>query len=110
MKQKIRLHHASIEDRKNDLDVNCDIFTSKHELIDFIDEKYCGKNKKVVFIALVGNETSNYFITDNYLKAENYFLNQYIHSDYYLFEEETFEEAFEYCKDHCEIHELGLNP
>jgi hypothetical protein len=111
----MKLYHASIEDRKQELDVNCIDFginekVSKAKLIDFIDEKYCGKMKKVVFIAMIGSDTSDYFITDSHMKVQNYFLNSpYIAASYFLFEEQTYEDAFEYCKDHCEVHELGLN-
>jgi hypothetical protein len=112
----IQLHHATIEDRDSGLDVQCYEFKmkAKHKdntdmLQHFIDDRYCGKMKKVVFIAMVGSETNDYFITDNYNKVIDFFRYSLPNEVYFLFEEPTYEEAFEYCKSHCEVHELGLN-
>jgi len=105
----MKLYHASIEDRENELDVNCNIFKNRDRLIDFIDEKYCGKNKKVIFVAMPGYNTTDYFITDSYLKVQEYFMT-FFNTEYFLFEEPTYEEALRYCIGLCEIHPLGLNP
>lgn len=44
------------------------------------------------------------------MKVQKYFLDGDVNKTYFLFEEPTYEEALMYCKDLCEIHELGLNP
>lgn len=109
----MKLYHATIEERKQGLDVKCINFNAKiniDNLQHFIDNEYCGKMKKVIFIAMVGEDTNDYYITDSYLKVQDFFRYSIPNKNYYLFEEETYEEAFEYCKSHCEIHELGLNP
>ena len=108
----MKLYHATIEEREQGLDVKCIEFNTKiniDKIQHFIDETYCGKNKKVVFIAMVGNDTHDYYITDSYLKVLDFFRYSLPNKNYYLFEEPTYEEAFGYCTDNAEIHELGLN-
>ena len=106
---EIKLNYATFKDYSNIETIEFGITNFKKKLIDFIDDKYCGKGHKCVFVAMVGSETTDYFVTDSYLKVEEYFNSQPINSNYFLFEESTFENAFGYCKDHCEVHELGLN-
>jgi hypothetical protein len=108
----MKLYHATIEQRNNHEDVreiNFNTKTDKEGIIEFIDAYYHG-HSKVILIAMIGSETNDYFITDSYLKVQRYFNSFPVNKTYFLFEEPTYEEAFEYCKDHCEIHELGLNP
>lgn len=112
MKTKIKFYHATIEDREQGKDVKCIEFKYTDKFNDniqhFIDETYCGKMKKVVFIAMIGEDSKEYFVTDNYLKVQDYFRYSLPNNTYFLFEEPTYEEAFLYCKDNCEVHELGL--
>ena len=111
MKTKIKFYHATIEDREQGKDVKCiEVNFPIENLTDIIDETYCGKMKKVVFIAMIGSDSKDYLITDDYINVETYFEFMDKKDAYFLFEEPTYEEAFAYCKDHCEIHELGLNP
>lgn len=107
------LHHATVEQRENEEDINEIGFKSKIDktsLLEYIDQYYHGKNKKVVFVAMIGSNSNDYFITDSYMKVQKYFLDGDVNKTYFLFEEPTYEEALMYCKDLCEIHELGLNP
>ena len=106
----MELYYASIEDREKGLDVNKKTFNAKinrTQLISFIDEIWSG-NKRI-YVAMIGSETCDYFVTDSIYKVQEYFRKSPPNKTYFLFEEPTYEEAFEYCKDHCEVHELGLN-
>lgn len=106
----MELYYASIDDREKGLDVNKKIFNAKinrKQLILFIDEIWV--EKKGIYVAMIGSESCDYYVTDSIYKVLDYFRNSPPNKTYFLFEEPTYEEAFEYCKDHCEIHELGLN-
>ncbi len=106
----MKLYYGSLIDREKGLNVKCINFNtkvSKTKLIYKLDELWSGN--KCIYIAMVGSDTCDYFITDSYLKVQDYFNNSEINTNYFVYEEKTYEDAFEYCKYHCEIHELGLN-
>ncbi len=99
------LHHGTIEQSQNNLDIEKISFNSKinlGKLIDYIDNFYCGKQKDRVFVAMIGSESKDFFITSSYLKVEQYFNTKESNTNYFLFEYEDYTSAFEYCIDFCE--------
>lgn len=99
----MKLYHAIAEE----LDIKDIDFKKNIDIIEYIDDIYCGKMKKIIFIAMIGEDANDYYITDSYLKIQDFFKNSLPNKKYYLFEQKTYEEAFEFCKIHSEDHELA---
>lgn len=110
MKKTIEFMHSTIEELQAGEDVKKTNLNSIRECNEFIENEYHGKNKKVVFIVMI-NEDADYFVTNNYMQITFYLtaISKFkLIEKLVVFEEPTFEEAFLYCKDQCEVHELGL--
>lgn len=108
----IKLHHHTNTDRMLDLPISYWEFSSATKAIDFIDKFYFGKNIEIVFVCMKEGKDNekDFFVTDNHLKAQRFFESQtLISQQWFLFEEPTYEEAFEYCKDCAEGHKLAFN-
>lgn len=110
----IELNYSTVEDREHLLDVRKYQFEEITDISDFIRKEYKGKDKRVVFIILLSSEHNDanfYFVTDSWIFAFEYIEQMkvvYNGKKVTLFEEYTYSDAFDYCKDHCEVHELGL--
>ena len=117
----LRLNYSTVEDREKELDVRNYNFKSKDELLSFIKFEYhkVNDNKPVVFIAMFNRsefqdteDSTGYFVSANFNEILDYLFKR-LKDNYFnvvtLFEEYTYKDAFDYCKDHCEVHELGLS-
>ena len=103
----MKLYHGTLENNGTEINISCIEFKNKLSLIDYIDEYYCGKNKEVVFVVMIGDKNHDYFVTDSYLKVQKFIEHLAIGSEYFVFEEPSYTEAFEYCIDASESHKLN---
>jgi len=116
----IELNYSTVEDREQHKDVEKHNFESKDLLLSFIKSKYIidYDNKPVVFVVMVNrsefkdeSDNKGYFISSSFNEVLDYLFKK-LKDNYFdivtLFEEYTYSNAFNYCKDHCEVHELGL--
>jgi hypothetical protein len=104
--KNFKLHFATL-----DLD-GCDIpvyeFKKHEQMVDFIDNEYCGKQSKKVLL-ISKDEFSDVFVSDNYLSIIDFINKKYLYQtvgNYFLQEYSSYEEAYKVALNMAEVSEL----
>lgn len=105
---KINTH--TIEDLKNGFNVTTVDIIDLQERLEYISNL----NNNVIFTVLLSKgheDSSSYFITNTKVEVVEhieYMESMFCFDSASIFEHETYIDALDFCKDHCEVHELGL--